>query len=644
VNKFKVSVFIMNTNGLRSFTRKWIFTVFCLLLPLFFTFHSFAQTLAKEQVKAIYLYNFIKHIQWPNENKKPFYLIATYNNPEFFTELNRTLARKKVKGKPIKIIDITDVDQAKKADLLYLAEIHNSQLPTLANQIRSSQTLIVTNDSNDQHDVMINLLFNKKSLRISFEVNRSNIVYEKLTISPELLLLGGTEIDVAILYRATVKAMQSAKKQEMEQRKTLIDQTHEIVKTQKKIADVNNKLTQSAKELSHYKNEFSTIKRDVAQKNKELNEQESALNKVLVKLANAQTSLVEQQNKFVESKRMYYEKIESNAKILKQQQENINNQKVKFDAQTHELVGNKQTISAQKSQIVWSILFVILSTLVVVFVIYMLIKNNKINKKLSETIEHLHKTQGQLIESEKMASLGALVAGVAHEINTPLGIAVTSTSLIAEKTEIIAAKLMDKTLRQQDLSAFIDVVKKSSQISNTGLERVIVLLSNFKQVAADQIIEEAREVNLAHYTEEVFTTLVGELKTKKTHYTIVGEKDMMIMTIPGAFAQVLTNLVTNSVRHGFENRTDGLITIEINSHGNDHIKFMYHDNGKGIKPEYLDKVFDPFFTTKRNNGGTGLGMNIVYNIISQKLCGEISIDSTPEQGTTFTLILPKQLK
>lgn len=610
--------------------------------------------LNREQVKVAYIFNFVKHISWPEEVQKKEYVLAVYNDNDFFKQLKRTLMNRQVKDKPIHVILVGDARTARKADLLYIPNNQNKKLAQLANAVRGSSTLLVTDNSDDKHNAMLNLTDNHNSSALSFEVNKSNIVYEKLTISRELLLLGGTEIDVATLYRETEKAMQDTRIRESALNSKIAKQEQLLHDSSALLTQLNANLTRSRLEISHQKNALKTLNEQHNAQKKSLLEKEQRLSMILPKLAQAEDKFNQQRlaakTQEQEIQQMALQ-IADKKNILEQQKAsiveqkaNIEKQSLQLNQQMTELANSKKTINSQKTTIVVTLVIVGIAISVVILIVLLFIKNKKTTQKLSETLEYLKDTQDQLIQSEKMASLGALIAGVAHEINTPLGIAVTSTSLIKDKTEEIAEKLTNKKLRQSELKAFVDIAIQSVDISNKGLERVIVLLNNFKQVAADQIVEQVRKVNIAEYIEEVMTTLGNELKKHKVKFQLSGTRDIEIETIPGAFAQVITNLVTNSIRHGFENREMGNITIEIDVDSHNQVVFIYKDDGIGMKPEVLAQVFDPFFTTKRNRGGTGLGMNIVYNIVQQKLLGKITVNSLYEQGMSCTVALPKRLE
>ncbi len=461
-----------------------------------------------------------------------------------------------------------------------------------------------------------------------------------------MLLLGGTELDVATLYRETELAMQATRDRELALAKKLDQQQLLLRDSSALLAQLNANLKRSSEEIRMQRIALKKLKDNEAIQAKALLEKEHKLASILPKLAQAEQNFIDQTAALLEQKQAMKEmaqRITEKKKILEQQKLNIDKQSAQLHKQVVELADSKTTINNQKTTILITLIMIAVTGGVALLIVVLFIKNKKTTHKLTETLNHLKETQQQLIQSEKMASLGSLIAGVAHEINTPLGIAVTSTSLIKDKTEEIAEKLATKTLKQSQLKAFVDVAIKSVDISNKGLERVIVLLNNFKQVAADQTIERVREINVADYIDEVITTLGSELKKHHVEFSFSGDETIKISTIPGALAQVISNLVTNSIRHGFEDKDSGNISITLDLHSADEIIIIYKDDGIGMKEEVLAQVFEPFFTTKRNKGGTGLGMNIVFNIIEQKLMGKITIDSRYQQGVTCCLILPKLL-
>jgi PAS domain S-box-containing protein len=259
---------------------------------------------------------------------------------------------------------------------------------------------------------------------------------------------------------------------------------------------------------------------------------------------------------------------------------------------------------------------------------------------LQESLETLKRTQNQLIQSEKMASLGGLVAGVAHEINTPLGISVTASSFLERKTREIKELFDQNRLKRSDFKKYIEIGLESASSILSNLNRAAELIQSFKQVAVDQTVEEKRPFGLNHYINEVFISLRPRYKRTDHEISINCPDNLELNSYPGVIMQVITNLVMNSLIHGFDGIEKGHISIEIIERDSK-VMIVYSDDGRGMNDEQLAKIFDPFFTTKRGQGGTGLGMHIVYNLVTQTLGGEIECNSTPDQGTVFSIRIPK---
>lgn len=261
--------------------------------------------------------------------------------------------------------------------------------------------------------------------------------------------------------------------------------------------------------------------------------------------------------------------------------------------------------------------------------------------QLEQHIVELQQTQAQLVEAEKMASLGALVAGVAHEVNTPLGIAITANSHCIELTDRLLALLASNSLSRSKLQQSIEALRDSHAVIERTLDRSANLVVNFKKTAVDQSSYDIQTIDLADYVHTVVTTLKPYTKPYNVNHVIQCPQSISITTYPGAIAQVVTNLVINACLHAFEKKhDDNQIEFSILESSKNKIEFKVHDNGKGIGKTELKRIFEPFYTTRRNNGGSGLGLAIVYNLVASTLGGTISVDSTPGLGTTFRLTLP----
>ncbi len=263
------------------------------------------------------------------------------------------------------------------------------------------------------------------------------------------------------------------------------------------------------------------------------------------------------------------------------------------------------------------------------------IKNNKLN----DAIGQLKEAQKILVESEKNAALGRLVAGVAHEVNTPLGMTVTAVSYLEELTKKIQASFDKKTLSISEMSKFLNETKESISIANINSQRAAVIINNFKQIASDQTAFDYHDVDLHSYLDQVVKSVTPEFKKRPIFIENICDSDIRIFTLPGALAQIITNLIMNSLIHAYDQEQEGIIKISA-KRKNDRVFIYYEDDGKGISKENIVKMYEPFFTTNRSGGGTGLGMHIVFNLITNALQGTIACHSEIGLGTRFEIDIP----
>ena len=268
---------------------------------------------------------------------------------------------------------------------------------------------------------------------------------------------------------------------------------------------------------------------------------------------------------------------------------------------------------------------------------------NNANTALRKSLESLKETQDHLVQNEKMAALGGLVAGIAHEINTPVGIGVTAASLMEEKTNAIMQLHQSGKMKRSQFEDYLQVASDTTNAILSNLFRAADLIRNFKQVAVDQSSEEKRRFNLKEYIESILISLRPKLKNKNYSIQTYCPEDLEIFSYPGIISQIFTNLIMNSLIHGFEQEPDGTINIEAEMRG-DQLWLRYGDNGKGMDSETLKKIYNPFFSTKRTKDGTGLGLHIVFNLISQTLKGTIACQSSPGAGTVFEITIPITLE
>lgn len=255
--------------------------------------------------------------------------------------------------------------------------------------------------------------------------------------------------------------------------------------------------------------------------------------------------------------------------------------------------------------------------------------------QLSQALIKIKETQKQLVQSEKMASLGNLVAGVAHEINTPLGVSVTAVSHMIRTTENIIKSYNDDNISKSELEEYLNDSMETIELLFMNLNKSASLVNGFKRVSADMSNEDLRAFNFNKYIKDILLSLSPKLKKYKHKIEVVCDEDMEIYSYPGVYSQIITNLLINSITHAYNEDDEGNIEIKVLRDANN-IKLVYSDDGKGMDSETKSKIFEPFFTTNRLTG-TGLGMHIVFNLVTQTLKGTITCESSPSKGTEFVI-------
>jgi len=256
-------------------------------------------------------------------------------------------------------------------------------------------------------------------------------------------------------------------------------------------------------------------------------------------------------------------------------------------------------------------------------------------------LRNLRETQNSLIEAEKLAALGRLVAGVAHEVNNPVGISLTVASSLERKTAMFAAEVERGDLRRSRLNEFLETSRDASSQLVANLNRAAELIQSFKQVAADRNYSDQRTFDLGDLTEQVVMSLRPGLRKHHLTLTVDCQPNLTMNSYPGPYGQVLTNLFLNSVAHAFPDGRPGAVDIQVRESGKDSVEILFADDGCGMSLDVRRRAFDPFFTTRRDQGGTGLGLHIVYSIVTNRLGGRLNLDSEPGKGTRIQIILPK---
>jgi PAS domain S-box-containing protein len=256
-------------------------------------------------------------------------------------------------------------------------------------------------------------------------------------------------------------------------------------------------------------------------------------------------------------------------------------------------------------------------------------------------LRHLRDIQDSLIEAEKLAALGRMVAGVAHEINSPLGSSLTVASTLQRKAASFAAEVARGDLRRSTLSEFVELVSDASAQLVSNLGRAAERVQSFKQVAADQTKSHRRSFDASGLTGQVLSQFARQLRNRDIALSLRCEPNLAMDSYPGPFGQALTNLAVNSMTHAFSGRRKGKIDVSVRAAGHEHVEVLFADDGCGMAPDVERRAFDPFFTTRRHDGASGLGLHVVHSIVVDQLGGRLRLESKLGAGTTVQLILPR---
>ena len=628
-----------------------LLSLFALLFLLLQPIKAQLQSFTHGEVKAALVGHIIKNIQWQQKANQTDILIMVYQDKDVL-EMLTMLEAVKLKNKPVKVLPFENPKDASHAHVVYIPEAFNAQISSIISALRNTNTLVITENSPSRHNIMVNIVEANKNITQNhnhqFEFNRPNLSYEQLSVLPDLVLFGGSELDVAELYLETEKAIQALHKENEEVSIKLQNQQQLLATKEQQLNRLESKSNTLTKNMLTQQQSIKQQQQDLQRQEQQLIELSAKVKVANQKYFDAQQESDLKEQELAKSEQIFTEKeqaiatqskrldalkdqVEENQQLLVQQSSQLEQKNIEVAYQA-QLIG-KQT------QIIWIISGIVALALIIFFLITkLLIKNRRINEALQDTIRRLEATQAQLVESEKMASLGQLVTGVAHELNTPLGISLTAISTIGDDVERIDRLVKSKTLKISDMTKFTSKLKDIDKLIQNNLERCHNLIYSFKQVSADQAVEESREIKLNDYIVEVMRTLSVHLKQNHVEYQITGDNPTLVID-PGAISQVINNLTTNAINHAFTDITHRSITIDIGltEHA---IEILFTDSGKGMDKETTKKVFEPFFTTKRGQGGTGLGMNIVYNLVTTKLGGTIKVESELQKGTKFYISLP----
>lgn len=636
----------MNISNLCLFLNKVSSIVFLMVIGVCILVSELkAQEYSEGEVKTALLVHIIKNIEWPEDKNKEAIRFSIWQNRQAYQSLV-LLNNIDVRNKPIRLSLAINEQQLADADIIYISQQYLDDLSTIALQLRGSGKLIITEQSQTLHNGMVNLVVDNKQkgqARLKFQINRPNLVFEGFTLLPELVLFGGTEVDVAQLYHQTeqgIRELRSLNEQAFaklsQQQREIDEKEQEFISLQKQVSKLNQQLSERQKDLTESKldleqlqNKAINAEQQYKQALQQMTDKEAELKEAVAELSVYEVNVSTQQQLLSRLEK----EVTANQILLKEQGSLLT-------AAESEVKHQSELISQQREIIIFVLIVAVIIILASLTITILFLKNKRIKDQLQLALTNLTEAQEQLVEAEKMASLGQLVTGVAHEVNTPIGIALTAISTLGEETKKFRVLLEEGKLKKSTALEFTDRLTELDKLVQGNLQRCHRLVENFKQVSADQVVAESRTIAIKDYCHKIFETLSVYLKRNNVAWAIDGDNPEIDVD-PGILSQVLSNLATNAVTHAFTDNSNAEITLAINKSA-EVIAISFFDNGIGMDKETQQKLFDPFFTTKRGKGGTGLGMNIVYNLVTAKLKGNIIVESEVGEGTRFVITLPSK--
>lgn len=643
--------------------------ILSLVLLLFWIFPSHGQV-EQERLIGAYTYNFAQYTTWLNESDlHSFHIVLISSNRKVIDEFKDFTRKKSIKGKPISLDVFNDIPAQlpENAQIIVITEDKSDEYNKVYRLTEDWCVLLISQNIIDKRNVMINL-YSTPEKALVFEVNKANVINHNLIIDPEILLLGGTEIDVAELYRNSQKSIENLQDKLVMMNDSFVVLNKRIHSAIDQLDAQKSKIDDQSKMLVIQKNELDEGRNKIKQNTAEIEQKQLKIQEQTELLNTHEGELKKQK-----------EELEQRQRFISNQQLEIQDSRFVLDSLTSEIKAKNIVLGKQSTTIQRQKLTVILAiTTIVLFIIVLVViiigyrgnlRKNKLlieqkekieninntlhssNQSLFNTIGKLKETQSQLVNSEKMASLGVLTAGIAHEINNPvnfiytginslkrdmdelLGIIVSIEEMVKEKSGDDLIKSIEETKIQLEYSVIVDIIQQTIDDIKVGAERtteIVKGLRNFSRIDKDN----KQMYNVHEGIESALLLLKNKYKNHIEIERSFGEVPA-IECYAGKLNQVFLNIISNAIDAIHE---AGKISIKTwNENNKVHIQFI--DNGRGIPSDSIDKIFDPFFTTKNVGEGVGLGLSISFGIIKEHN-GKIEVKSELNTGTTFTISLP----
>ncbi len=634
-----------------------------LLLAFFYPSEELSSQVLRKQLVGSYIYNFGNKITWQNKSFSEFSIVVLSQDKDIIEELTKMAKTRKIQKKPIKLTVLKEPDKTiQSAQLIFIGKDKLNHYLHVFDLIEGKEILLVSDNYENKSYVMLNL-YDAQDDKLLFEINKPNILNQKLTLGDEVLLMGGTEIDIANVY--------------LKSQHSLRDMEKKLGNLNKSIKERNSYIQEQNKQLALQKTEIETQKEITKEQLAKIEEYKTILNQQLQLIKHERSLLNAMEDSLIKNGKLlqeYKQEILHNKEILNQQETKIDSINTEIEKRNQILSTKEVIIDKQQEQMKLLVIILMFSLILIAIVLYAYRQNkkkseqllkqrqqidringelNKYNEELRTTLEELKNMQEQLVQSEKMASLGVLSAGIAHEINNPINFVYAGiNSLLRDFKDIepIIDEISKLNPDSDDLKNRLKTIEKLKEENyfKEAYKAVPETINDIK-VGADrtaEIIQGLRnfsridkgEMSYANIHDGIEMALLLLRNKYKNHIDIVKNYDgnlTKLLCYPGKMNQVFLNLLSNAI-DAISEKGKIWITTKRN---NDKAEISIKDNGYGIPKEVESKLFDPFFTTKPVGEGTGLGLSISYGIIKEHH-GEIKVNSIEEDGSEFLIILP----
>jgi len=591
-----------------SFSRLRSSFIFVILsMGLVISGQTLAQTSMLEYERAVLVSKFAKYVEWPVETQQAQFIIGVYKSIEKYDYFREFFANKGVKNKDILVRIVNTYDEAKAVNILYVP----SNPRNLFKVLSGFPVLVITENSKDPYKTMIDFSSNKQESAIKFTINKGNITNTALIV-PELSYFSNKTNNESVLSVSPTFALEIKKSEH------LLALQNEILQQKGSLRQLNKKLNVSEEKSEKYQLALQKESKNLAIAQQSADKSSEEINAKDKKLQELEIKLNDQQSQLKMNKEDWQVLAEDKAK--KQQQalvevtEQLKNQK--------KITGNTVTKLADmtkdnKALSNFQLLFYILLIVAFITSIIAFMMWKKVKNAVSETTPNLENEHNkllaireqQLIKSENISALGYIATDVTYSV------ALTLADLLAE----------------------FESAKDTNNA--TTLKPVVTFLENFNHIAADQDDTEVQKFDVIAYMQKMMMLYDFEFNQSDIAYSYSGEKSLIIKSVPSYIALILLNLINNSLKHGFDNKGNGEIALNIESGAKAGVKITYSDNGKGMSESVLKQVFQPFFTTQNERGYIGVGMSTSYDLIKNKLTGDVKIESKEGKGTKVIITL-----